>query len=217
MSLTRSRRVAASCNVRLWDVPAGWSRRGRTEPRREGTHETKRTNFLSELILFHFSRTLDAKICMAETERRVVVSNRRARHEFHMLETFEAGIVLKGTEVKSLRQGNANLQDSYAVVKNGEVWLHNMHVSPYEKGNINNHDPLRTRKLLLHRKQIRKLIGNVREKGLTLVPLSVYFSGPHAKVELALAQGKKQHDKREATARRDAEREMRQRMKRSIP
>lgn len=154
---------------------------------------------------------------MAESERRVVVSNRRARHEYYVLDTFEAGIVLKGTEVKSLRQGNANLQDSYAVLKDGEVWLHNMHISPYEKGNINNHDPVRTRKLLLHKKEIRKLTGNVREKGLTLIPLSVYFSGPHAKVELALAQGKKKHDKREATAKREAEREMRQRMKRSVP
>ncbi|MBI4418306.1 MAG: SsrA-binding protein SmpB [Ignavibacteriales bacterium] len=154
---------------------------------------------------------------MAEPERRVVVSNRRARHEFFILDTFEAGIVLKGTEVKSLRQGKANLQDSYAVLTNGEVWLHNMHISPYEKGNINNHEPMRTRKLLLHGKQIRKLIGQVREKGLTLIPLSAYFSGPYAKIELAIAQGKKKHDKREATARREAEREIRQRMKRSVP
>lgn len=153
---------------------------------------------------------------MAENERRVVVSNRKARHEYHILDTFEAGISLKGTEVKSLRKGNANLLDSYAVVKNGEVWLLGLHISPYEQGNINNHEPTRTRKLLLQRKQIRKLVGNVREKGLTLIPLSIYFKGPYAKVELALAQGKKQYDKREAISRRDAERELRQRLKRSI-
>jgi len=153
---------------------------------------------------------------MAENERRVSVSNRKARHDYHILDTFEAGISLKGTEVKSLRQGNANLQDSYAVLKNAEIWLLGMHISPYEKGNINNHDPVRPRRLLLHRKQIRKLVGNVREKGLTLIPLSVYFKGRYAKVELALAQGKKKYDKREAISRRDAERELRQRIKRSV-
>lgn len=153
---------------------------------------------------------------MAENEQRVVISNRKARHDYHILDTFEAGMSLKGTEVKSLRKGNANLQDSYAVLKNGEVWLLGLHISPYEQGNINNHEPRRNRKLLLHRKQIRKLMGNVREKGLSLIPLSIYFKGPHAKVELALAQGKKQYDKREAIARREAERDLRQRLKRSI-
>ncbi|MEX2116507.1 MAG: SsrA-binding protein SmpB [Bacteroidota bacterium] len=152
---------------------------------------------------------------MAENEQRVVVSNRKARHNYHILDTFEAGISLKGTEVKSLRKGNANLLDSYAVLKNGEVWLLGLHISPYEQGNINNHQPTRNRKLLLHRKQIRKLIGNVKEKGLTLVPLAIYFKGPYAKVELALAQGKKHYDKREAISKRDAERELRQRLKRS--
>lgn len=152
---------------------------------------------------------------MAESGQRVVVSNRKARHDYTVLETFETGIVLRGTEVKSLRKGNANLQDSYAVLKNGELWLMGMHISPYEQGNINNHEPVRTRKLLVHRKQIRKLIGNVREKGLTLVPLAVYFKGPYAKVELALARGKKQYDKRESMSRRDAERAMRERLKRS--
>jgi SsrA-binding protein len=152
---------------------------------------------------------------MAESEGRVVVSNRKARHDYHILETFEAGIVLKGTEVKSLRKGNANLRDSYAVLKNGELWLMGMHISPYEQGNINNHEPVRNRKLLIHRKQIRKLTGNVREKGLTLIPLAVYFKGPYAKVELALGRGKREFDKRESMSRRDAEREMRQRLKRS--
>lgn len=152
---------------------------------------------------------------MAENEQRVVISNRKARHDYHILDTFEAGISLKGTEVKSLRKGNANLQDSYAVLKNGEVWLLGLHISPYEQGNINNHEPRRNRKLLLHRKQIRKLMGSVRVKGQSLIPLSIYFKGPHAKVELALAQGKKQYDKREAIARREAERDLRQRLKRS--
>lgn len=152
---------------------------------------------------------------MAESERRVVVSNRRARHEYEILETLEAGIALKGTEVKSLRSGNANLQDGYAVIKKGEVWLLGMHISPYELGNINNHEPKRDRRLLLQKKQIRKLFGRVAEKGLTLVPLSVYFKGPYAKIELALARGKKTFDKREAVAKRDAQREVAKRLKRS--
>ncbi|HXG38819.1 MAG TPA: SsrA-binding protein SmpB [Bacteroidota bacterium] len=146
----------------------------------------------------------------------VVISNRKARHDYHILETIEAGIALKGTEVKSLRQGNANLQDGYAQVKNGEVWLHNMHISPYEQGSVYNHDPKRTRKLLLHKSQIRKLQNRLREKGLTLIPLSVYFEGPYAKVELALAQGKKSFDKREAIAKREAQREIAKRLKRSL-
>ncbi len=152
---------------------------------------------------------------MKEHEGRVVVSNRKARHEYSVVETMEAGIVLTGTEVKSLRAGNANLQDSYAAIKRGEVWLINMHISPYEHGNISNHQPTRPRKLLLQRKQIRKLIGRVQEKGLSLVPLSVYFKGPLAKIELALAQGKKRFDKREALAKRQAQREMAHRLKRS--
>ncbi len=152
---------------------------------------------------------------MTEKEGRVVVSNRKARHEYTILETLEAGIALKGTEVKSLRSGNANLQDSYALIKNGEVWLMNMHISPYEHGNLNNHLPTRSRKLLLQRKQIRKLMGRVRDQGLTLIPLSVYFKGRHAKIELAVAQGKRRFDKREALAKRQAEREMAHRMKRS--
>lgn len=152
---------------------------------------------------------------MAANEQRVTISNRKARHEYHVLETFEAGIALTGTEVKSIRKGNANLQDSYAILKSGEVWLVGMHVSPYEQGSIHNHDPKRTRKLLLHKKQIRKLIGTVQEKGLTLIPLSLYFKGPFAKVELAIARGKKAYDKREAISKREAERDISQRLKRS--
>jgi SsrA-binding protein len=145
---------------------------------------------------------------MSEAPQRISISNRKARHEYFILEAVEAGIVLTGTEVKSLRKGNANLQDSYAELRNGEVWLEGMHISPYEQGNINNHDPRRRRKLLLQKKQIRKLIGGMKEKGLTLIPLSVYFKGPYAKVELALARGKKSYDKRDAIAKRDAERDI---------
>ncbi len=138
-----------------------------------------------------------------------VVTNRKALHDYFLLDRFEAGIVLKGTEVKSLRQGSANLQDGYAVVKNGEVWLVGLHISPFEKGNINNHDPRRERKLLLHKKEIRRVFSTLSEKGLTLVPLRIYFSKNRAKVELAVAKGKKSYDKREAIAKRDAERQLR--------
>ena len=152
---------------------------------------------------------------MAEKEQRVVVSNRKARHEYHILDTLEVGIVLLGTEVKSLREGNANLQDSYASVKNGEVWLFGMHISPYEHAGISNHDPKRTRKLLLQKREIRRLLTRVQEKGLALIPLSVYFKGPYAKLELAIAQGKRSYDKREAIKQREAKREISARMKRS--
>jgi len=145
---------------------------------------------------------------MTETPQRISISNRKARHEYFILEALEAGIVLTGTEVKSVRKGNANLQDSYAELRSGEVWLEGMHISPYEQGNINNHEPRRRRKLLLQKKQIRKLIGGMKEKGLTLIPLSVYFKGPYAKVELALARGKKSYDKRDAIAKRDADRDI---------
>lgn len=139
---------------------------------------------------------------------KIVTDNRKARHEFFIVETFEAGMALQGTEVKSLRAGKANLQDAYARVENGELFLYNMHISPYEQGNRFNHDPKRTRKLLMHKYEISKLFGKVREKGLTLVPLKVYFSRGRAKVELALAQGKKLYDKRDAQAEKDAQREM---------
>lgn len=151
---------------------------------------------------------------MAETPQRVTISNRKARHEYFIIEAVEAGIVLTGTEVKSLRKGNANLQDSYAEIRGGEVWLEGMHISPYEQGNINNHEPRRRRKLLLQKKQIRKLTSGMKEKGLTMVALAVYFKGPYAKVELALARGKKSFDKREAIAKRDSDRDI-ARLKRS--
>lgn len=140
---------------------------------------------------------------------KIVATNRKARHDYEVLDTFEAGIVLQGTEVKSLRQGRANLKDSYATIKNGEVFLLNMHISPYEQGNVYNHDPTRTRKLLLHKSEINRLIGKVEEKGMTLIPLKVYFKRGKAKVELALARGKKLYDRRRDIAKRDAERELR--------
>lgn len=136
------------------------------------------------------------------------IENRKARHDYHIEETFEAGIVLQGTEVKSLRAGQANLKDSFARVKDNEVYLVNMHISPYEQGNQFNHEPTRERKLLLHKSEIRKLIGKTKEKGLTLVPLKVYFTRGKVKVELALAKGKNLYDKRQDMAAKDAKREM---------
>ncbi|MGC9002632.1 MAG: SsrA-binding protein SmpB [Dictyoglomus sp.] len=142
-------------------------------------------------------------------EKKVVAVNRKARHDYSILETFEAGIVLTGTEVKSLRRGKVSLQDSYADVKNGEVWIYNMHISPYEHGNIYNHDPKRPRKLLLNKDEIAYLVGKVRERGLTLIPLSIYFNERGwAKVELGLAKGKKLYDKRRDIAERDERREL---------
>lgn len=138
----------------------------------------------------------------------VVARNKRARHDYHVIETWEAGLVLTGTEVKSLRQGKANITDAYAVVRNGEIFLINLHIPPYAQGNQFNHEPTRTRKLLLHRKEIRRMIGSVERQGLTLVPLELYFSKGIAKVELALGKGKKLHDKRDTERKRDAEREM---------
>jgi SsrA-binding protein len=139
---------------------------------------------------------------------RVVAKNRKARHEFHVLQTWEAGLVLQGTEVKSLRDGKANLADAYARLDGGELWLYNMHVSPYEAGNRFNHDPLRRRKLLMHRNELRRLVGEVEQKGLTLVPLDVHFTGGIAKVDLALVRGKKLHDKRDTLRERAVARDM---------
>lgn len=139
---------------------------------------------------------------------KVVATNRKARHEYHLLETYETGIALKGTEVKSLRQGRASLQESYATVKNGEVWLMGMHISPYEHASIDAHEPKRDRKLLLHKKEIRRLVGKLSEKGTTLIPVRLYFKNGIAKVELALARGKRAYDKREAIKRRDIRREL---------
>jgi len=151
---------------------------------------------------------------MAEkvNEKNITV-NRKARHEYTIVQTWEAGIVLVGTEVKSLRQGKANLVDSYAKIKEGEVWLINLHISEYTQGNINNHDPKRDRKLLLRKSEIRKLIGKTKEKGLTLVPLRLYFKNGKVKVEIALAKGKKVYDKRKDIAKRDFERDQERKIK----
>src|SRR3989339_1741232 len=148
-----------------------------------------------------------------QAEEKNITVNRKASHEYFIIQTFEAGIILTGTEVKSLRQGKANLVDSYAALKDGEVWLHSVHISPYEQGNIYNHEPTRTRKLLLKKSEIRKLIGKVKEKGLTLIPLRLYFKEGKVKVELAVAKGKKVYDKRESIARRDFQREQERRFK----
>ena len=139
---------------------------------------------------------------------KTVASNRKAFHDYFILERFEAGISLSGTEVKSIRLGTLNLKDSFCAVKNGELFVHGMHISPYEKGNIFNRDPDRSRKLLMHRREILKLSQQVKLEGCTIVPLSVYFKGPRGQLELGLAKGKKLYDKREDAARRDAQRNM---------
>ncbi|HEY3368123.1 MAG TPA: SsrA-binding protein SmpB [Symbiobacteriaceae bacterium] len=141
-------------------------------------------------------------------EFKSISENRKARHDYFVEESFEAGIALQGTEVKSCRGGRVNLRDGYAQVENGEIFLVNVHISPYEQGNRNNHEPLRKRKLLMHRDEIRRLFAKVREKGYTLVPLRLYFKKGRVKVELALAKGKHSYDKRDDVAARDVEREM---------
>jgi SsrA-binding protein len=143
-----------------------------------------------------------------KSDKESIAKNRQARHDYHILDTWEAGLVLTGTEVKALREGKANLSDAYGIVRNSEVFLLNLHISPYERGGYSNHEPTRTRKLLLHRKEIRRLIGAVEREGLTLVPLELYFKKGVAKVALALGKGKKVHDKRETERRREADREM---------
>ncbi len=147
---------------------------------------------------------------MTEPDKiKIISSNRKANFEYNILDRLEAGIVLTGTEVKSLREGKVNLQDSYGRVKNDEIWLVNSHISEYKFGNLNNHDPLRTRKLLLNRREIRKIRQQLQEKGLTLVPLKMYFKGSLVKVEVGIAKGKKLYDKRESTKKRDVERSLR--------
>lgn len=140
--------------------------------------------------------------------RKVIARNKKALHEYHILDTWEAGLVLSGPEVKSLRAGRASLAEAFGRIENGEVWIHGLHISPYDPASRWNVDPVRPRKLLLQRSEIRRLVGAVQEKGLTLVPLDLYFRRGYAKVTLALGRGKKLHDKREAAKRRDAEREV---------
>ncbi len=146
------------------------------------------------------------------TERsgeRLIADNRKARHDYHLLDTFEAGIVLLGTEVKAIREGRVNLRDSYGRLENGEVFLHNVHISPYSHRGYADHEPLRRRKLLLHKGEIRKLIGKTVERGCTLVPVRMYFKNGRVKVAVSIAKGKKLHDKRETIRRREIDRETR--------
>ena len=150
------------------------------------------------------------------TGKKIITQNRKARFEYTILETYECGIVLAGTEVKSIRNGHVNLKDSYAVIRNGEVFVCGMHVSPYDHGNIFNQEPLRDRKLLLHRSEIRKLIGYIQQKGFTLVPLELYFLRGKVKVLLGVAKGKKLYDKREAIAKKDSQREIDRQLKESF-
>ncbi|WP_026104962.1 SsrA-binding protein SmpB [Halalkalibacterium ligniniphilum] len=150
---------------------------------------------------------------MAETEGKVIAQNKKARHDYFIEETFEAGMVLQGTEIKSIRAGRMNLKDSFARVKNGEVYLHNAHISEYEQGNRYNHDPVRARKLLLHKKQINQLIGQTQQKGYSIVPLKVYIKNGFAKILIGLAKGKKNFDKRETLRQKDAKREVERALK----
>jgi SsrA-binding protein len=151
---------------------------------------------------------------VSDEPRISIARNKRARHDYHILETWEAGVVLTGTEVKSLRAGKANIGDAYGIVRDGEVYLLNLHIPQYEQGGYANHEPDRTRKLLLHRREIRKLIGAVERQGLTLIPLEVYFARGRAKVAIGLARGKKEFDKRADQRRKDDERDMQREMRR---
>ncbi len=150
---------------------------------------------------------------MKPAEKKYVARNKKASFDYFILSTYEAGIVLYGTEIKSIRQGNVNLKDSYCEFNEGELFVRGMHISPYEKGNIFNRDPLRLRKLLLHKREIMTLFGKTKQDGLTLIPLSLYFNGAKLKVELGLCRGKKNYDKRETIAKKEASREMEVRLK----
>ncbi|MCU6748479.1 MULTISPECIES: SsrA-binding protein SmpB [Lachnospiraceae] len=153
---------------------------------------------------------------MAKTEGRLIDNNKKAYHEYFILEKYEAGIVLHGTEVKSLRMGKCSIKEAFIRIEEGEMYIYGMHISPYEKGNIFNKDPLRIRKLLLHRKEIDKIYGKMREKGITVVPLRVYFSDSLVKVEIGLAKGKKLYDKREDIAKKDQRREAQREFKKGL-
>ncbi|MGN0648192.1 MAG: SsrA-binding protein SmpB [Oscillospiraceae bacterium] len=145
---------------------------------------------------------------MKQPGTKTITENRKARHDYFVLETFEAGIELVGTEVKSIRQGTVNLKDSWCTIDDGELWIRGMHISPYEKGNLFNRDPLRVRRLLMHKREILKLFGTLKQQGLTLIPLSLYFRDSKVKVQLGLCKGKKLYDKRESAAIRSANREI---------
>ncbi|ENH96901.1 SsrA-binding protein [Gracilibacillus halophilus YIM-C55.5] len=153
---------------------------------------------------------------MARNKGRVIAQNKKANHDFFIEETFEAGLVLKGTEIKSIRAGRVNLKDSFATIRKGEAYLHNMHISPYEQGNQFNHEPTRARKLLLHRKEIDKLVGDIQQAGYSLVPLKVYIKNGVAKLLIGLGKGKKKYDKREDMKRKQAKRDMDRAIKESF-
>lgn len=153
---------------------------------------------------------------MAKEVKKVIANNKKAHHDYFIEETFEAGISLAGTEVKSLRMGKCSIKESFVRVEKGEVYIYGMHISPYEKGNIFNKDPLRVRKLLLHKYEINKMIGQMKQKGYTLVPLNVYFKGSYVKVEIGLARGKKLYDKRQDIAKKDQQREAEKQFKRNM-
>jgi SsrA-binding protein len=144
-----------------------------------------------------------------EQAQKIIADNRKAHHDYHLLDTFEAGIALLGTEVKSIREGGANLRDSFARIEAGEVWIYNVHISPYRNRGYSDHDPRRRRKLLLHRQEIKKLIGKTTERGMTIVPVRMYLKNGRVKVAISLAKGKKAHDKRETIKRRETDRETR--------
>jgi SsrA-binding protein len=152
-------------------------------------------------------------MAQANAKGRMIAENRRAFHEYHILDRVEAGLALTGTEVKSLRMGKVSLLDSFARVENGEVWVYHMHIAPYTMGNRYNHDPMRARKLLLHRNEISRLIGKTKEKGLTLIPIKIYWNGDWAKMELALAKGKQLFDKRDALAAKESKRDIERALK----
>jgi SsrA-binding protein len=149
---------------------------------------------------------------MEKRERKIITTNRKAWHEYHIIDTYEAGIALTGTEVKSLREGKASLLEAYAKIEGDEIWLVNANIPQFKQASYFNHEPKRKRKLLLHRNEIRKLTGKILEKGLTLIPLKMYFSGPYVKVELGLCRGKKQYDKRDAIKQRDVQRDVEREM-----
>lgn len=153
---------------------------------------------------------------MPKGEGKLIAQNRKAKHDYTVVDTMEAGIVLQGTEIKSIRNGRINLKDGFARIRNGEAYLLNVHISPYEQGNIFNHDPLRTRKLLLHKKQIAKLIAETKNTGITIVPLKVYIRNGYAKVLIGLAKGKKQYDKREDLKRKEINREISRTLKNNL-
>ena len=151
-----------------------------------------------------------------QDSHKTITVNRRAHYDYHVLERIEAGLVLKGTEIKSIRRGNVNLREAYAKPQSGELWLFNAHIAPYKEGGISNHDPIRPRKLLLHRDQVADLAASVGQKGLSIVPLSLYIKGHRAKVELGLVRGKRQYDKRRVIIDRDRDREARRAIRRAI-